>query len=179
MGGVGSATFPWAVNGYTNFNGGGVFGAIQGANTTQFAAIQGENNSTTGNFNSAAMRATNNSLVAGTGFRTLSTAGPRVGLAANINGTGAYSFAVHGSSPSASQRTGGLFGDDGGWAMGAVGYFAGNGVDYSFYAFGNVSDFNTGGTAGKSVGVEAMIRWWVPPTPTLALVRGVVSWVSG
>jgi hypothetical protein len=41
MNAVGNATFPWAVNGYTTFNGGGVYGAVQSGNTI-FASVQGE-----------------------------------------------------------------------------------------------------------------------------------------
>ena len=41
MNGVGNVTFPWAVNGYTNQNGGGVYGSVT-AGTTAFAGVQGE-----------------------------------------------------------------------------------------------------------------------------------------
>jgi hypothetical protein len=40
MNGVANNTFPWAVNGYTSFNGGGVYGSVQ-AGTTNFSAIEG------------------------------------------------------------------------------------------------------------------------------------------
>lgn len=137
MNGVGNVTFPWAVNGYTSFNGGGVYGAIQGANTTAFAAVQGENNSTTGGINSSAVRGINSSMTAGTGFRTQAATGPRMGVTGMVTQLGSYSFGVYGSSPSTSTRTGGLFGDDGGIAMGAVAYYAQNTLmDYSFYGFG-------------------------------------------
>ena len=42
MNSVSNATFPWAINGYSSFNGSGVFGNIVAANTTVFAAVQGE-----------------------------------------------------------------------------------------------------------------------------------------
>ena len=42
MNSVSNATFPWAINGYSSFNGSGVFGNILAANTTVFAAVQGE-----------------------------------------------------------------------------------------------------------------------------------------
>jgi hypothetical protein len=42
MNGVSNATFPWAVNGYSSFNGSGVFGTILANNTTTYAAVQGE-----------------------------------------------------------------------------------------------------------------------------------------
>lgn len=70
MGVVGNATFPFAVNGFSSFNGAGVYGAIQGSNT-QFAGVQGEYQATTaGIFNTAGVRGSNQSGTAGTGFRT-------------------------------------------------------------------------------------------------------------
>ena len=42
MNGVSNATFPWAVNGYSSFNGSGVFGSILAGNTTTYGAVQGE-----------------------------------------------------------------------------------------------------------------------------------------
>lgn len=41
MNGVANATFTWAVNGYSSFNGSGVYGSIQ-AGTTNFGGVQGE-----------------------------------------------------------------------------------------------------------------------------------------
>lgn len=41
MNGVSNVTFPWAVNGYSSFNGGGTYGSVQ-AGTTNFAGVQGE-----------------------------------------------------------------------------------------------------------------------------------------
>ncbi len=41
MNGVSNVTFPWAVNGYSSFNGGGVYGSVQ-AGTTNFGGVQGE-----------------------------------------------------------------------------------------------------------------------------------------
>lgn len=41
MNGVGNATFPWAVNGYTSFDGAGTYGMIQ-TGATNFAGVQGE-----------------------------------------------------------------------------------------------------------------------------------------
>lgn len=44
MNAVGNPTFPWAVNGYVpaGSNGGGVYGQVQGGNSTVFASVQGE-----------------------------------------------------------------------------------------------------------------------------------------
>ena len=42
MNGVSNTTFPWAVNGYSSFNGSGIFGTIMANNTTAYGAVQGE-----------------------------------------------------------------------------------------------------------------------------------------
>jgi hypothetical protein len=41
MNGVANAAFPWAVNGYTNFDGAGTYGMVQ-SGSTNFAGVQGE-----------------------------------------------------------------------------------------------------------------------------------------
>lgn len=46
MNGVGNATFPWAINGYTSFAAGGVYGLRQAGSTGTWGAIQGELDST-------------------------------------------------------------------------------------------------------------------------------------
>jgi hypothetical protein len=43
-----SAANTWAINGYSAFNGSGVYGIIEAANPTIFAAVQGEADGTTG-----------------------------------------------------------------------------------------------------------------------------------
>jgi hypothetical protein len=52
MNGVGNATFPWALNGYTNQNGGGVYGLRQAGATGTWGSIQGETDATIGANNS-------------------------------------------------------------------------------------------------------------------------------
>ena len=47
MNGVSNAAFPWAVNGYSAFNGSGVYGAITGGNSI-FAGVQGESSGAVG-----------------------------------------------------------------------------------------------------------------------------------
>lgn len=135
MNGVSNATFPWAVNGYSSFNGSGVYGSVI-AGTTVFAAVQGEYNGT-GAFNTAAVRGINTNTVAGTGFRTLAASGPRMGLTGNTSATtGSYSFGVYGTFASADIRCGAVYGDDFGVAAGALGYYASTAVDYGVYGFG-------------------------------------------
>lgn len=41
---VSSAALPWAVNGYSSFNGGGVYGQVRAATVTLYGAVQGEYN---------------------------------------------------------------------------------------------------------------------------------------
>jgi YD repeat-containing protein len=144
---VSSATSPFALTGYSSFNGSGIYGMIRGANTTQFAAVQGEYASTSGNFNSSGVRGINTSPAPGTGFRITASAGPKAGVIGNVSGTGAYAFGVHGTSPSTTPRSGGVFGDNASFSMGALGYFASNSVDYSVYGFGKA--FETGVAGGR------------------------------
>jgi hypothetical protein len=155
LNGVSNATFPWAVNGYSSFNGGGVYGAIQ-AGTTVFAGVQGEYNSTSlGTFNTAGVRGIYAGSGSGTGFRNLAATGPETGVTGIINNTTTpYAFGVFGTSPGTTPRTGGVFGDDGGFAMGALGYFAQNGTDYAVYGFG--SAYQNGVITGKRDTTEAL-----------------------
>lgn len=44
-----SSANTWGVNGYSAFNGAGVYGIVEAANTTIFAGVQGESDGTTGN----------------------------------------------------------------------------------------------------------------------------------
>ncbi|MCS6933543.1 MAG: tail fiber domain-containing protein [Chitinophagales bacterium] len=68
---VSNAAFPWAFNGYSSFNGSGVYGAIQGNANTVFAGVQGESGAAQ-NSNSAGVRglALNLTLHGVTGART-------------------------------------------------------------------------------------------------------------
>ena len=46
MNGVGNAAFPWAINGYTNQNGAGVYGLRQAGATGAWGSVQGETDAT-------------------------------------------------------------------------------------------------------------------------------------
>lgn len=145
MGSVSNATFPFAVNGYSSFNGSGVYGTIT-TGTTQFGAVQGEYSSTTaGSFNTAGVRGVNQSTNAGTGFRTQAATGPRVGVIGNTTTTnGQYTFGVHGTMGSTDIRCGGIIGDDFGIALGSLAYYAANLADYSVYGFGGAYQVGVG-----------------------------------
>jgi hypothetical protein len=149
MGAVSNTTFPFAVSGYSSFNGAGVYGSVQGGNT-QYAAVQGEYAaSTAGIFNTAGVRGANQSGIAGTGFRTQGATGPRVGVIGNTTANaGQYTFGLHGSMGSTDIRCGGIIGDDFGIALGAIAYYAANLADYSVYGFGGAYQVGVGG--GKS-----------------------------
>jgi hypothetical protein len=182
MNGVSNATFPWGVNGYSAFNGGGTYGAITGGNTI-FAGVQGEYlAAATGGPNTAAVRGGNQSNVAGTGFRTLVATGPRMGVNGNTSATtGSYTFGVYGSMGTTDIRSGAVFGDDFGLAFGALGYFAANFVDYSVYGFGIA--YQTGIATGRtSQGGGSSENWDGEPNTNIGLgiYGGVMGgWVRG
>lgn len=148
MGVVANSTFPFAISGYSSFNGAGVFGSVD-AGTTQFAGVQGEyKSSASGTYNTAGVRGSNQSISPGTGFRTMSSTGPRAGvIGATSASSGQYTFGVHGSMGSTDIRCGAVIGDDFGLALGALAYFSSNLNDYSVYGFGNA--FQTGVPGGR------------------------------
>jgi hypothetical protein len=150
MGVISNGTFPFAVNGYSSFNGAGVYGAVQ-AGTTQFAGVQGEyQTNAAGVFNTAGVRGSNQSATAGTGYRTQSTTGPRAGVIGNTtNGNGQYTFGIHGSMGSTDLRCGGVIGDDFGIALGTLAYYAANLTDYSVYGFGRAFEIGSSGGRGS------------------------------
>ncbi len=170
MGVVSNSTYPFAVNGFSSFNGSGVYGTIQGGNTN-FAAVQGDYASTTaGTFNTAGVRGNNQSTIPGTGFRTQLATGPRVGVIGNTSLTsGQYTFGVHGSMGSTDTRCGGIIGDDFGIALAALGYFAANLVDYSVYGFGGA--YQSGVAGGRTTAA--------PDEPNTHIGLGIYGGVMG
>lgn len=138
MNGVSNAAFPWAINGYSTQNGSGVYGAIQ-AGTTLFGAVQGEYNGT--NAQGTGVRGIYQSATAGTNFAAVAT-----GISGDATSAGSFKFGVYGSGGT-SARSGGVMGYDYGIALGALGYFANSGVDYSVYGFG--VNYFTGAAGGK------------------------------
>ena len=137
----GNTLFPWALNGYTDQDGGGVYGSVTAGSTT-FAAVQGEYTGTapTGpgvrgiTFNDASGSNFTNDISAGTVGSLLNTA--------------AYSFGVEGDvGDNVTNRTGGVIGTDL-VASGSLGYYANNGNSFSVYAFGGTR--NNGNAGGKT-----------------------------
>lgn len=185
MNGVSNTTFPWAINGYSSFNGAGVYGGVM-AGTTQFAAVQGEYYGT-GGFNTAGVRGINANTSAGTGFRTLAATGPRAGVMATVSSTtGSYTFGVQASFSSTSIRCGAVYGDDFGIAAGGLGYYASTGVDYGIYGFGQAHQNGTaagisthpngGQTAGHALR-SADIDWLTEPNTMIGM--GIYGGVMG
>lgn len=138
MNGVSNATFPWAINGYSSQNGSGVYGQVQ-AGTTLFGGVQGEYYGT--NASGTGVRGIFGGATGGTSFAAVSS-----GVNGDATTAGAYKFGVFGSG-GASTRSGGVMGYDFGVALGALGYYANSGIDYSVYGFG-VAYF-TGVAGGK------------------------------
>lgn len=124
MNAVGNTTFPWAVNGYTDFNGGGVYGSVQ-SGTTLFGGVQGEyvgsNNTGTG------VRGIYLGSGLGSGVNgqnSGATAGIRPGvLGESISGFGTAQIGVQG------QYNGGA------WGIGLMGVGFGGAVPTGFLDF--------------------------------------------
>ena len=127
MNGVGNVTFPWAVNGYTAFNGAGTYGQVTGG-TTIYAGVQGEYYGT--GAQGAGVRGIAGTTTAGTAFTT-----PHTGVSGLATAAGAYKFGTFGSGGTTA-RSGGVLGNDYGVALGALGYFSAGSLDYAVYGFG-------------------------------------------
>lgn len=171
MNGVGNATFPWAVNGYSAFDGAGTYGQVT-AGTTIFAGVQGEYNGT--NAQGAGVRGLSVNTTAGTGFNA-----PHSGVSGSATTAGTYKYGVFGSGGTTT-RSGGVMGYDYGIAIGAMGYYANNSTDYSVYGFG--LGFTTGTGTGRSSGQTPVVHGMDKPNTNIGLgiYGGVMGgWVKG
>lgn len=160
MNGVGNATFPWAVNGYTAQNGGAIYGSVQ-SGTTNFSSVQAEHfSSGTGSavYGANATSSTNAgvSAVNGSyqgaalnggygvlGYNAVGTGNQRIGVMGQYNGA-AYGIGVYGIGFGGGIVTGNV-------DMAVVGWRANN-SNYSGYFNGNHVIAN--GTKSASVGTE-------------------------
>lgn len=172
--GVANTTLDWAVNGYSGFNGSGVYGQVTGG-ATLFAGVQGEYNGT--NAQGAGVRGLILNTTAGTSFNNLvagvSGSGALTGLTA-----GTYKFGVYGNG-GVTSRGGGVLGNDFGF-RGALGYFANSGIDYSVYGFGTA--YFAGGAAGRMAsGINEISIFDKPSTHIgIGIYGGVMGgWVKG
>ncbi|WP_395062026.1 hypothetical protein [Flavobacterium sp.] len=136
---VGNVTFPWALNGYSDFNGSGTYGQIT-SGTTIFGGVQGEYNGT--NAQGTGVRGIALTATGGTAFTA-----PHTGVSGQATTSGSYKFGTYGSG-GASSRSGGILGNDFGVAMGALGYFSSGLLDYAVYGFGLA---HANGTAGGRI----------------------------
>ena len=141
---VGNASFPWAVNGYSAFDGGGVYGTVTGG-TSVFAGVQGEYNGTSPR--GSGVRGLYLSATPGTSF--IAPAAGVFGDVATI--AGAYKFGVYGNG-GLTTRSGAVLGNDTDVALGALGYFSFSNQDYSVYGFGQAYQVGIGtGRADKTI----------------------------
>ena len=142
MNGVANAAFPWAVNGYTNFDGAGTYGMVQ-SGSTNFAGVQGEY------YGSGAqgpgVRGITNTTGTGTNYTGTTTSAVNGQLGNNSQ----YSFGVFGQTTSNTQRRVGgvlgVFNNSGAW--GSLGYRPSTGST-TYGVFAN----NTDGTFGNGAG---------------------------
>ncbi len=133
---VGNVAFPWAMNGYSAFNGAGTYGQVTGG-TTIFGGVQGEYNGT--NAQGTGVRGLSLTATAGTAFTA-----PHTGVSGGATTGGSYKFGTYGSGGT-SVRSGGVLGNDFGIALGALGYYSSALIDYSVYGFGQA---HTNGVIG-------------------------------
>jgi hypothetical protein len=141
---TGFTGYEWPINGYTAFNGGGVYGSVT-AGGTMYAGVQGEYNGT--HSDGAGVRGIYLNTTSGTSFGSGATP-PSVtsGVSGIATTSGNYKVGVYGVG-GLDIRSGGVLGADFGFAKGALGYFASNLVDYSVYGFGQI--YTIGGAGGK------------------------------
>ena len=179
MNGVSNVTFPWAVNGYSGFNGSGTYGQITGG-TTLFAGVQGEYYGS--NAQGAGVRGLIGNTTAGTSWAAVSAGVSGSGAIAAAS-AGSYKLGVYGSGGQ-SIRSGGVMGYDFGVAIGALGYYASTLADYSVYGFGQ-AHFNgiaAGRMANSSDEITSTTNWdGVTNTNVgLGIYGGVMGgWVRG
>ena len=196
MNGVGNNTFPWAVNGYSAFNGSGVYGSVT-SGATIYAGVQGEYFGT--NAEGAGVRGVIGNTTAGTGFGAVSAGVSGLG-ALNNSTAGSYKFGVYGDG-GYTVRSGGVMGYDFGYAQGALGYYAANGFDYCVYGFGqayttgvatgyypnlnenllasNDNNFNLKYLDNRSNGDEIDFNSWSSNQPNKTIGLGIYGGVMG
>ena len=179
MNGVSNVTFPWAINGYSGFNGSGMYGQITGG-TTLFAGVQGEYYGS--NAQGAGVRGLIGNATAGTSWAAVSAGVSGSGAIAGAS-AGSYKMGVYGSG-GLSVRSGGVMGYDFGFGIGALGYYAANTIDYSVYGFGqgHTNGVAAGRMANSSDEVTSTTNWdGVTNTNVgLGIYGGVMGgWVRG
>jgi len=164
---TGNATFPWAINGYTDENGGGVYGQVQGGSTI-YAGVQGEYDGT--NSEGPGVRGLTRSSTDGTNFTNDIGAGVHGQMGGGS--TTDHTFGVKGDTGgNTERRTGGVIGTNF-FASGALGYYAQNNNDYSVYAFGGTRI--DGGVNGKTT------NSYIDTSIGLGVHGGVIgAWVKG
>lgn len=126
MNGVGNAAFPWAVNGYTNFDGAGTYGMVQ-SGTTNFAGVQGEYYGT--GARGAGVRGITEGTTSGTGITSFIA-----GVAGDLGSTNrTFAFGIGGRTMNNNTTTvGGVLGENNNnGTYGILGYERSNGTNCS------------------------------------------------
>ncbi|MDA0177306.1 hypothetical protein OOZ35_07380 [Mesoflavibacter profundi] len=136
----GNAVFPWAINGYTDQDGAGVYGRVSGG-TTNYGAVQGEYSGT--GTNSAGVRGIIESTIGGVNNTTAPSAvkGDLFFNGGSFSGQD-YSYAIFGGTlANSGRRVGGVHG----WNLanteyGILGYERSNGNNVAVLGSGNYSN---------------------------------------
>jgi hypothetical protein len=172
----GTAVNPWAVNGYTNLNAGGVYGQVQ-SGATNFAGVQGEYNGTSNQ--GAGVRGIYMTTTSGTSYGSGSIFPTVVsGVNGDASTVGSYKFGVYGAG-GISQRSGGVFGADMGFAKGCLGYLAAGFTDHAVYGFGFA--YTTGVATGRYAlnTNEVDFNNWSVQEPNSTIGLGIYGGVMG
>ena len=120
---IGNATFPWAVNGYTDQNGAGTYGLVQGG-STGFAGVQGEYEGS--NSAGPGVRGLSNSTGTGTNLNDSNS-----GVNGQLGTTTDFAFSVKGQTTgNAARAVGGVLGiNNTNASYGMLGYERSNGTN--------------------------------------------------
>lgn len=166
---VSNVTLDWAVNGYSGFDGSGVYGQVTGG-ATIYAGVQGEYYGT--HAQGAGVRGIYSTNTSGASFLTCPA-----GVSGDVSTvTGNYKFGVKGNGGNVT-RSGGTIGNDFGVATGALGYYAANGNDYAVYGF---SQAHTNGLAGGKMAGPSNPLGEFDNMVGLGIYGGVMGgWIKG
>lgn len=147
MNGVGNAAFPWAVNGYTNFDGAGTYGMVQ-SGSTNFAGVQGEYYGS--GARGAGVRGITEGTTDGTGIGSFNA-----GVAGDLgNVNNQWAFAVAGRTMNNNDvRVGGALGyQSNNGEYGILGYERSNGDNYAVLGSSTAYNGIVGGGPGTRNG---------------------------
>ena len=132
-------------NGVLGFSSGSGSSGLYGS-TNAIGGSRGVTGYTTGtSSNSYGVLGINAATASGTAFTSTACV---AGVYGNAVSSGNYKFGVYGYGGN-STRSGGVIGNEFGFARGALGYYSSGFADYSFYGFGTAAATGTGAAAGR------------------------------